>query len=264
MAINVPGPLAVARLVSLGASATKVEPPSGDYLAFAARSWYDALGAGVQVVSLDLKDPAGREALFGRLSAADVFVTSHRPRALERLRLGNVEVATRCPSRCVVRIVGHREPDGDVPGHDLTYQAEAGLLMPPALPPSLFVDVATGTAAATAACALLVQRGRTGAGGVLDVAMTDEAHALAAPRTYGMTAPGGLLGGALPQYGVYAARTGWIAVAAVEPAFLQRLAAGLSLDDVTGVALAGVFRERTATEWEAWGRAHDVPMVAVQ
>ena len=263
IATNVPGPVAVARLVALGASATKVEPPSGDYLAFAARGWYEALSAGIAVVRLDLKDEAGRAQLMVLLADADIFITSHRPRALERLGLAPADVQARCPRLCFVRILGHAAPDGDVAGHDLTYQAEAGLVAPPQLPPALFVDVATGTAAAAAACALLVQRLRTGAGGTMDVAMADEAHGLAAARTHGLTATGGLLGGALPQYGVYATRSGWIAIAALEPAFLQRLAAGLALDEVTVVGLRRAFRERTAAEWAQWGREHDVPIVIV-
>ncbi len=263
IATNVPGPVAVARLVALGASATKLEPPGGDYLAFAARDWYDALSAGLTVTSLDLKDTAGLASLFTMLSEADVFITSHRPSALARLGLANEVLRSRCPQLCVVRILGHAEPHGDVPGHDLTYQAEAGLLAPPALPPTLFVDVATGDAAATAACALLVQRARSGQGGVMDVSMTAQAHALAAPRAHGLTSSGGALGGGLPQYGLYRASEGWVAVAAIEPAFVQRLAAGLRLEEVTLDALERAFAARTAREWEAWGREIDVPVVAV-
>ncbi len=263
IATNVPGPVAVARLVALGATATKIEPPTGDYLAFAARSWYDALCAGVRVQTLDLKTTEGIEALFALLDDSEVLLTSLRPRALERLGLGVALVTARCPRLSIVRILGHADPDSDLPGHDLTYQAEAGLVVPPALPNALFVDVASGAAAASAACALLVQRARTGRGGVLDVAMSDEAHGLAVARRHGLTEPGGLLGGALAQYGVYAASSGWIAVAAVEPAFVQRLAAGLGLDEVTSVALSNAFAERTAEEWAAWGRTHDVPIVVV-
>ncbi len=263
IAVNVPGPVAVARLVALGASACKVEPPGGDYLAFAARGWYDALRAGCDVQVLDLKSPEGRGALFDELARADVFLTSHRPRALERLGLAHDALLERFPRLCMVRIVGHDGADGDLSGHDLTYQATAGLVTPPSLPPSLFADLATGEAAATVAAALLVQRARTGAGGVHDVVMSQVAHQLAEPRWHGLTATGGVLGGGLPAYGVYAARQGWLAVAALEPAFGQRLAAGLGLDDLTEAALAAAFATRHASEWAAWGRVHDIPIAVV-
>ena len=60
-ALNVPGPVAVARLVAHGAAAVKVEPPSGDPLTTHSRAWYDALHAGVAVATVDLKSAAGRE-----------------------------------------------------------------------------------------------------------------------------------------------------------------------------------------------------------
>ena len=263
IATNVPGPIAVARLVSMGAEAHKVEPPSGDFLAFASRAWYDALRAGQTVTTLDLKSESGREALYARLAESDVFLSSHRPRALARLGLAPESLRARWPPLCIVRILGHAEPDGDLAGHDLTYQAEAGLVEAPHLPVSLFVDVATGEAAATAACALLVARAGTGRGGLADVAMSEVAARLAAPAAHGLTSSAGVLGGGLAQYGVYETRGGWIAVAALEPAFLLRLAEGLELAEVTAAVLAARFKDRTAAEWAAWGRAHDVPMAVV-
>jgi crotonobetainyl-CoA:carnitine CoA-transferase CaiB-like acyl-CoA transferase len=264
IAPNVPGPVAVARLIALGATAVKVEPPAGDFLASGAPTWYDALRVGQTVLTLDLKRDDGRDALSAHLADADVFVTSHRPAALDRLGLSTDVLRARFPALCIVRVVGHAGADAERPGHDLTFQAAGGLMSPPALPTSLFADIATGEAAATAACALLVQRARTGRGDVIDVVMEDVAHQLAAPRMCGLTAPGGLLGGALPAYGVYAARDGWIALAALEPPFARRLTEGLGIDRLTERALTQAFVERSVAEWEAWGRAQDVPIAIVR
>jgi crotonobetainyl-CoA:carnitine CoA-transferase CaiB-like acyl-CoA transferase len=38
--VNLPGPLAAARLHALGAAITKIEPPEGDPLAAACPAWY--------------------------------------------------------------------------------------------------------------------------------------------------------------------------------------------------------------------------------
>ena len=84
IAQNVPGPVAVARLVSEGASAVKVEPPSGDPLATMSRDWYDNLHAGMSVERLDLKDPGGRARMGALLRDATLLVTSHRLSALGR------------------------------------------------------------------------------------------------------------------------------------------------------------------------------------
>lgn len=258
-----PGPVAVARLVAYGASALKIEPPAGDLLAAAARGWYDALRVGQSVLVLDLKTTDDRARFLASLADADVFITSQRPAALERLSLTPTYLRNAFPTLCVVRIVGHAGEHAERPGHDLTFQAGAGLVSPPALPTSLFTDISTGEAAATAACALLVQRGRTGAGGCVDIVMEDIARELAAPRVCGLTSPGGLLGGALPAYGVYAAREGWIAVAALEPAFLARLTQQLGLTEVTTATLTRAFQQRSANDWEQWGRVHDVPIAIV-
>ena len=98
LALNLPGPVAVARLASAGASAIKVEPPWGDPLAGICKPWYDELHARVAVERLDLKTAAGMAALRRRLAAADVFIAGHRPRALARLGLDADALAPQFPA----------------------------------------------------------------------------------------------------------------------------------------------------------------------
>ena len=45
IALNVPGPVAVARLVAKGREAIKIEPPWGDPLHGLCKAWYDDLHA---------------------------------------------------------------------------------------------------------------------------------------------------------------------------------------------------------------------------
>ena len=59
IAINLPGPAAARRLVGLGASVTKIEPPGGDPMASYHARWYPSLAAGQEVRQIDLKSPAG-------------------------------------------------------------------------------------------------------------------------------------------------------------------------------------------------------------
>nr|WP_242822428.1 CoA transferase [Thermaerobacter marianensis] len=141
LAVNVPGPVAAARLQALGATVCKVEPPGGDPLAAAAPAWYEELTAGQEVVRLDLKTPAGRAALDERLAHADLLLTAQRPSALARLGLGPAALARRFPHLVHVAIVGYPAPRQEEPGHDLTYLAETGLLDPPALPRTLLADL---------------------------------------------------------------------------------------------------------------------------
>jgi len=256
IAQNVPGPLAVARLVREGAIAVKIEPPAGDPLATMSRAWYDALHTAMSVERLDLKDAGGRGRLGELLRDADLLVTSHRTSALARLGLGPDAVFAGAPSLRLLRIVGSVS-DPDTPGHDLTYQAQAGLLRD-AMPPTLFADVMASERAVSAALLLL----REPPGTVRDVGISDSLDTLQQPIQHGLTAPSGLLGGGIAHYGVYPAREGYVAVAALEPHFERKLLEALSLSN--GSELASHLLARTATEWEEWARARDIPIVAVR
>jgi crotonobetainyl-CoA:carnitine CoA-transferase CaiB-like acyl-CoA transferase len=262
LALNVPGPAAAARLCRLGAVVTKVEPPAGDPLASVCPSWYEELCAGQDVVRLDLKDAAGRASLDGLLEGADLLLTSSRPAALARLGLSWPHLHVRFPRLVQVAIVGHAAPRQDVPGHDLTYLASAGLLVPPQVPRTLLADLAGAEQAVSTALALLYARERGHGAGYGEVALADVAAAFAAPLRHGLTAADEFLGGGFAGYGLYRAREGWIAVAALEPHFWRRLTGELEASDDEG--LARVFVTQTAQYWEAWGAAQDVPLAAVQ
>jgi crotonobetainyl-CoA:carnitine CoA-transferase CaiB-like acyl-CoA transferase len=95
-----------------------------------------------------------------------------------------------------------------------------------------------------------------------EVGLYDALNDLAAPLRYGLTAAGGHLGGGNPAYGIYAASDGAIAVGALEPHFRARLYEGLGLPD--GADPSAIFGTRTATEWEQWAAARDLPLVAVR
>ncbi|CAN5266739.1 CaiB/BaiF CoA-transferase family protein [soil metagenome] len=264
LAGNVPGPVAAARFQQLGAAVTKVEPPTGDPFSPLSPAWYRALTRGQEILRLNLKDPAGRERLDSLLEASDLLLTATRPAALERLGLGWEQLHARYPRLTQVAITGYPPPHENRAGHDLTYQAEAGLLAPPALPRTLLADMASGEQAVSAALALLLARERGQGSGYTQLAMTEATEMFAAPLHHGLTAPGGLLGGGLPGYGVYLTRRGWIAVALLEPHFQEAFHRELGVSSTDREALERVFLTRTATEWEEWADGRDLPIAAVQ
>ena len=261
-AVNLPGPVAADRLGDLGAHVTKVEPPSGDPLRAVSEEAYTELTQGQVVVTLDLRSSGGQAALRRHLEAADLLLTSSRPASLSRLGLDWLTLHGRHPRLCQVAIVGGPGEQADHAGHDLTYQATAGTLTPPHLPVVLAADLAGAERAVSEALGLLLARGTTGAGGYREVALQEACSELARPRRWGLTAPGGPLGGGLPAYGVYAAADGWVALAALEPHFLTRTLDGLGVPGTVG-ELEAVFRTRTVAEWEDFGVAHDIPLAAV-
>lgn len=266
IAIYVPALVAVQRLQGFGASVTIIEPPGGDPLARMCPAWYEALRSGQLTESLDLKQAVGRARLAELLDTADLLVTALRPAALERLGLGWTALHARHSTLCHVAIVGYAAPRENEPGHDLTYQAHAGLLEPPTLPRSLIADLSGAERAAQAALALLTARERGQGAARCDVALADAVDAFADPVRFGVTAPGAVLGGGLPGYGLYQARGGWVALAALEPHFWSGLLDALQIapDDATAEHLASVFRTRSAAEWEQWAADRGLPIAAVR
>ncbi|MGW8317987.1 MAG: CoA transferase [Candidatus Promineifilaceae bacterium] len=271
LAINIPGPVAAARFRQLGATVVKVEPPSGDPLAIASPAWYQALHEGVEVEQLDLKADQGQAQVRRRLTTSDLLITASRPSALERLGLDWPFLSNAYPQLCQVAIVGYPPPDTEKAGHDLTYQADLGLVEPPTLPRTTIADLAGAEWAVSSGAALLFARERAAVNNqslsadrrFAWVALSDAAAAFAEPLSHGLTAPGGLLGGMLPGYNLYRAQDGWVAVAALEPHFLRRLAETLALSAINHATIAEAFLERPAEAWEAWAAEHDLPLVAV-
>jgi len=265
IALNLPGPAACARLRDLGAAVTKVEPPAGDPFEQYCPSWYRRLHEEMAVERIDLKTLLGRSRLGDLLVEADLLVTAQRPSALARLGLSPDMLAAKYRKLCHVAITGHPAPDEETPGHDLTYLAVHGLLSPPAMPATLYADMAGSERAVSTALALVISRDRSGGRGKhAQVPLEDGARALAQPLREGLTAPGAILGGGLAGYNVYATRTGWIAIAALEPHFAQNLASALGFESLDSQQLRERFASDSAENWESWARERDLPLVALR
>lgn len=262
LALNVPGPVAASRLRKLGADVVKVEPSVGDPLAHLCPHWYQSLAEGQTIVSLDLKDENGRSELERLLAQSDLLLTSMRPAALARLSLGWSELHQRHPRLCHVAIIGSSPPDENKAGHDLTYQANAGLIDPPNMPRTLIADLAGAEKAVASALALLLARERGHGVGYGEISLADAAQDFAVPLRQGLTT--GALGGARPEYNLYQTKDGFVALAALEPHFRERLIAELGLSQLNISALKDVFLSKSALEWEKWADSHDLPLVAVE
>lgn len=262
LSVNLPGPAAARRFHQMGASVVKVEPPSGDPMELYNEAWYLDMAAGQAMARLDLKAPADRDRLDALLAEADLLITATRPAGLERLGLGWSTLHEKFPRLCQVAIVGYPAPRENEAGHDLTYQASLGLLTPPYMPRTLLADMAGAEQTVGAALALLLGRERGQGGGYAEVALSEAAAAMAEPLNYGATAPGALLGGGIPEYNVYQACDGWVAVAALEPHFKKRLEETLGMEGIE--RYRATFQMKNAEEWQAWGRELDIPIVALR
>jgi alpha-methylacyl-CoA racemase len=277
LALNLPGPAALMRCRRMGAACVKLEPPSGDPMGHYNKPAYAQLHEGVKVLTADLKTPAGQEVLHRELAKTDVLLTSFRPSAIEKLGLGWARLHSAYPSLCHVAIVGAPGARAEEPGHDLTYLADNGLVPGMELPPTLYADMGGSLMASEAVlkAALLQAERYAGTGDThprgrhIEVALSDAAAYLALPRQWGLTQPGGSVGGAHAGYRVYACKDGRVAVAALEPHFAAALcaAAGAPAPDMramfapaTHQAIAAFLVTQTRGQLERLAADKDIPL----
>ncbi|MEP6778301.1 MAG: CoA transferase [Gemmatimonadaceae bacterium] len=271
LALNVPGPVAAQRLASLGATVLKVESPAGDPLRTLSAPWYDELCASFDVRTLDLKSEAGQQTINELLAESDLLITSFRPASLTRLNLNPEQVSARHPTLCQIAIVGHPSPHADVAGHDITYQAAAGLISPPNMPVTLLADLSGAERTVSAATMLLYSRSRGAMNLFVEISLEESLGSLLAPLRHELTTKNGPLNGANPLYRLYETSKGWIALAALEAHFIQRLrdefAKEISNSGVkfpNAEVLQKIFMRKSAGEWQVWAEHHDIPIVAVR
>jgi alpha-methylacyl-CoA racemase len=260
---NVPGPLAAEHFARRGARVLKIEPPGGDPLDRVAPGWYSRITAGMRVVRHDLKEQAARAEVAGALETADLFISSVRPKALERAGLTSNALTALNPRLCRVAVVGEGGSRAAAAGHDLTYQAVSGLLAPPAMPRTVFADLFAAERAIAAAYRLLFERHHTGTGGIEQVAIADGAAVLADPIRFGLTAEGGPLSGAFAVYRLYRTSDGWIAFAALEAHFQENVRAALGVDPFDASELERIFAQHPSSYWEDLALKFDLPVAAV-
>lgn len=215
------------------------------------------------MLKLDLKYSEERANLFTLFEQTSLFITSIRPAALERLGLEWNELHSRFPHLSHLAIVGYPKPDENIAGHDLTYQAALGLLSPPDLPRTLMVDLGTAENAVSTALAQLILQKENGQGNFAQISIHEIAEQFAAPLRYGLTQTEGLLGGGFEGYNIYQTADGWIALAALEPQFWQKIVEELNLKIKGKEELQSIFLTRTSAEWEIWAKLKDIPLTSI-
>jgi alpha-methylacyl-CoA racemase len=261
MAVNLPGPLAAARLAEFGASVTKVEPPAGDPLAHGAPDWYDSVVSRQNVVTMDVKDPDDRPKLDALLADADLLITSMRPSALARLGLARPHEIF--PRLSLIEIVGYDGELEETPGHDLNYQAVHGTLTPPHMPKAPIADLLGAEDAISTALAALIARSNSGRGGAYRVVLEHAAARAGEAVKYKVMGGGRPYGGVFPGYGIYASADGYVALGAIEPHFFERVLQVFGVDG-SHESIRAAFAGKTAAELETIAAQADIPLNRVR
>lgn len=288
-----PGPFATLVLADLGAEVDKVEDPgAGDYLRVMPPSTgglgtaFQLLNRGKRSAVIDLKSPAGIEALRALVPRYDVLIESFRPGVMKRLGVGYEALAELHPGLvyCAISGYGQDGPLAHRAGHDINYLARAGVLGltgpasgPPQVPGVQMADVGGGALfAVSGILAALHARSITGRGRFVDVSMCEGAMVFG---TFGIAGafggdgygPGeGPLNGGIAPFACYATRDGRaVALGALEPKFWMGFCASVGIEAGMDALMPGphqaewkkrladVFAQRTLAEWVAHAEAGD-------
>jgi len=290
------GPCAGMLLADLGADVVKIEQPGkGDpFRSYEGKLYspqFRAYNARKRSLTLDLKAARAREVLERLVLEADALIENFRPGVLDGLGLGWERLHELNPRLvyCSITGFGSAGPYVDRPCYDTVAQALSGYLSqsvdpedPRVVGPAL-ADAVSGMYAAYGVLGALVERGRTGRGRHVEVAMLDCLIALGATTFAGYFAtgkvPGPLSRPSVSQaYALKCADGRLVALhlASVDK-FFQLLCVAIGRSELASDArftstklraanyealtaeLQGVFRTQPRAHWLARLTEHDVP-----
>lgn len=185
------GPLCGQYLGELGADVIKVEPAgTGDDT----RAWlpqdqgqsatFLAVNHNKRSIAVDLKSAGGREIVHRLAARADVVLQGFGGGTAKKLGVDYDTLRALNPRLvyCEISGYGRDGPLGNAPGYDVMLQAFSGMISTMGEPGGSFarasfspVDLGTGMHALSGVLAALLERGRTGEGVYLEVALLDTA-----------------------------------------------------------------------------------------
>ncbi|MSQ29736.1 MAG: CoA transferase [Dehalococcoidia bacterium] len=170
------GPMAASMLADMGADVIKIEAPdTGDLGRVNGDAYFNHLNRNKRGISLDLKNPAGREAFLRLADTADIFHNNMRPGVIERLNLTYAVLSARNPRIIVNNATGwgHLGPDAEalLGSFDGLAQARGGLYSvnqtveaPPHGVPVPLADQVGSLVSAYGMLVALMERERSGVG----------------------------------------------------------------------------------------------------
>jgi len=252
------GPTCGLMLADLGADVIKVERiPGGDDIRQMNRpalngesAAFMALNRNKRGIALDLKLPAGQEALKRMVAQADVLTENYRKGALDKLGFGYDSLKKINPRLiyCSISGWGRSGPYAEKGGFDLMAQAAAGLMSitgepggAPVKVGSPVCDINGGLLGAIGVLAAYVHRLKTGEGQLVDTSLFEAGVQQTFWQSAIYFATGevpGPLGSAHPlsaPYQAFRAADGWLTIGGANQSNWERLARALGapewLDD---------------------------------
>ncbi len=265
------GPYCTQILADHGADVLKIEPPVGDetrgwgppFNAQGTASYFQGLNRNKRGSTMDLTQPAERDALLALLAEADVLVENFKTGTMEKWGLGYEVLRQRFPRLVYCRITGFGAdgPLGGLPGYDAAIQALSGIMSVNGEPDARggeplrvglpVVDMVTGLNAALGVSFALIERERSGLGQFVEVALYDAGLSLLHPHAANHLMDGripGRSGNAHPNitpYDTFVTRTEKIFLAVGNDRQFATLCRLIGADDLPGDARFASNGQRT-------------------
>jgi formyl-CoA transferase len=284
------GPFCGKLLAEFGAEVIKIEPPGvGDPLRTwrqlhnGTSLWWYVQSRNKKSVTVNLRVPEGQEIIRKLASDADIVIENFRPGALEKWNIGWEQLCALNPKLIMVRLSGYGQsgPYRDRPGFGMIGEAFGGIRYitghPDRQPVRVGVSLGDAVAAmygAIGALMALHQRGASGKGQVVDVALYEAVFSLMESMLpeYGMTGfvrerSGGSLPGIVPSNS-YTTKDGkYVVIGANGDSIFKRFMNAIGCDDLANdpTLASNDGRVKRVDELEKvigdWCAAHDLDHV---
>ncbi|NPV92703.1 MAG: CoA transferase [Firmicutes bacterium] len=243
----VAGPFCGLILADLGAEVIKVEMPgTGDETRTGApflngeSTYFHSINRNKKGITLNLSKPEAQKIFKELVKTADVVLENFTPGTMEGFGLGYEELSKINPRIVMASVSGFGQKNSPYVtkvAYDPIAQAMGGIASLNGYPdgPPTKVGVALGDISAAlyttvGICAALYERGVSGTGQHIDVAMTDSIFSILEHAVLRYTASGNVAGRignrhpALSPYNFYETSNGWVAVGTASNSVANRLA----------------------------------------
>ena len=260
-------------------------------------AYYVPINRGKRSISVDLRNPAGREVVLKLAETCDVCVENFRGGKAAELSLDETAIRAHNPNIIYASLsaYGSRGPDSSKPGYDAVLQARSGIMSVTGNNPDSpmragvsILDMGAGVWMALGILTALFERQRTGRGQRLDASLLQTGvmlmcyHLLYRQFTGVNPKPEGARHFSVAPYGAFATADGAIMIGISNDRLFRRLSKALDradwLEDAryssnaercrNRAVLEGEIADRLLTrptsDWVALFNQHDVPNDAVQ
>ncbi|MDP7421550.1 MAG: CoA transferase [bacterium] len=250
------GPYCTMLMGDMGADVIKVERPGkgddtrhfGPPFVEGESAYFMSVNRNKRSITIDLKNPRGRELALELALKADVVIENFRPGAAARLKLDYQSVSSQKPAivYCSISGFGQDGPASQLPGYDLIVQGKSGLMSftgekggDPLKVGVAISDIFSGMVAYQGILLALLVKEQTGQGQHVDISMLDSTVSLLtyqAGRYFATGVPPVPLGNAHPTiapYETFRTADGFINIAVGNDALWVKFCAAIKRPDLT-------------------------------